>query len=673
MTNLLSSTRPMMGFWFSLVALFLMVDPVRASESAETLRSRNGVNLVEMSPTGTWVVAAARNGRVSGILAQRTGIPKVKPLLSIEGQISWLRWIGPDTLLASLWTRLGSQTLVFRFGQALEEFPTRFEKIKAPGQLVDALPLNNEEMLWELDYDKKNTVYRLTLDELLELGEKRDSRGRVARPKRALVTIYGSSHKWIVDRSGQPRVAWRRKETGYILLASKKSGGRLRKIYEFEDEEESRWLKPMALSADESKIIVGAYGGNNTHGLFELDPETGIIGDTVYQRDDVDIVRVRTDPITHELIAAISEPNGEAEYHYFESYRKRFEAGLDPRFPIETISITGGMPDGQSFIFFVSSATNPGEYFFRSAALNETSSIARVGSDIDRDQLSEVESFIVASEDGTQVEAYLTVPRDASGPAPLIVMPHGGPHGVRDRRVYDAFVQYLASWGFAVLQPNFRGSTGYGRDYLDAGKKEWARGIEDDIDAAVAHAIARPDIDGDRLCIVGGSYGGFSALASVVRHKDRYRCAISINGVSDIPLVSETSDFSDSKRVLEYWIDTVGDLKSERHQLIDASPAYHADKIDVPVFLIYGTQDRRVDPDHSHRMMLMLDLFGKEYDSLEIDGMRHSPGRLEWIIVMRAVRRNLTQHLLPEIVFQADPAIENGGKNPFRTKLRFER
>jgi dienelactone hydrolase len=670
----------MLGFpcwqWIaSLFVILLLVGPNRspASQSAETLRSRNGVEQVELSPTGKWIVAIARTGKLDGVLAQRVGSAEVESLIATESSINWLHWVGPDTLLTSVSTGMSNRVIVYRFSGIGSGVAAEARFIDAPGALVDALPLNDDELLWEYDYDGKNTVYRLTIEELAAFGVKRDRRGRAARPKRDLVTISGSSLGWLVDRSGEPRVAWRRDDSGYTLLVSKKSGGRLRRVYTFEDDDDDRWLKPMALTADESKIIVSAYNGMDTLGLHEFDPETGEIGETIFQRLDVDFTGVLVDPVTHEIVAAVSEPNGEKDYHYFDSYREKFKAGLDPRFPIESTAIYGGTQDRKKFVFFVSSATNPGAYFYRDVSKGISIPIARVGADIDRRLLSDVESFVVESEDGTEVEAYLTIPRDVSGAAPLVVMPHGGPYEVRDRRVYDPLVQYLASWGFAILQPNYRGSSGYGRAFLESGKKEWARGIEDDIDAAVEHAITRPDVDEGRVCIIGGSYGGFSALTSVVRHKDRYRCAISLNGVSDIPLLAETSDYSDSKRVLELYSDHIGDLKTERNLLVDASPAYHADEIDVPVFMIYGTRDRRVDPDHAHRMMLMLELFGKDFDSLEIDGMRHSPGRLEWIIVMRAIRRNLTRHLMPGIEFAADPEIEVDRTVDFDPRLRFER
>lgn len=238
---------------------------------------------------------------------------------------------------------------------------------------------------------------------------------------------------------------------------------------------------------------------------------------------------------------------------------------------------------------------------------------------------------------------------------PLVVMPHGGPHSVRDDHAYDPFAQYLASWGYAVLQVNYRGSSGYGLEFAQLGRREWARGIEDDIDAAVERARQHPAIDAGRLCIVGGSYGGFSALASVVRHRDRYRCAVSINGASDVPFIGESSDFADSERSMQSWQRMVGDVENERETLLEISPAYHVDRIEAPVLVVYGTRDRRVDPDHSHRVLAMLELYGKPHEVLEIEGAEHGFHRHEWIIVARTVRRFLSEHLLPGVPFVPDP------------------
>ena len=208
---------------------------------------------------------------------------------------------------------------------------------------------------------------------------------------------------------------------------------------------------------------------------------------------------------------------------------------------------------------------------------------------------------------------------------------------------------------------NYRGSSGYGRRFQEAGKREWALGIEDDIDAAVELVMARPEIDASRVCMVGGSYGGFSALASLVRHPDRYRCAVTINGVTDIPLLFETSDFADSPRALESFAEIVGDPESERDRLIELSPLYRTAEIRAPVLVVFGTADRRVDPEHAHRLLLMLEAQGGRFEELEIRDGAHSPTPREWTLIARRLRHFLTRQLHPGATVLPDPPVEGAG------------
>ncbi len=639
--------------------------------SAEALYSRDGIQRVLLSPTGAWAAAEASRGRVNGILAQRIGRPETVSVFATEAELLGIRWIGPDSLLASFASESGWQrVLVIRLEMLGARLTASKRWVEAGGRLVDPLPLEADSVLWEFDYDGRNSVYRLTIDELVTYGEDRDRRGRKIRPGERLATIRGTAHRWLVDRKGEPRVAWRRDDDGYSILYRKPASGSFEKVYAYSDDDDAAELVPVYLSADEASIVVFAYRGGDTLGLHTFDAESGEFGETLLRRSDVDVNSVLVDEVAHEIIAGGYEADGLQRWSYLAGYRERFAPLLGDAFPFEAIEVEGATPDRKLFLFRVASATEPGKFYVRDVAANRTIPVGSGRSQIDRDRLSPVDAFVVESADGTEVEAFLTRPRSSSRPAPLVVMPHGGPIGVRDRRVFDPMVQYLASWGFAVLQPNYRGSSGYGLEYRAAGKKQWARGIEDDIDAAVQHARALPEVDGSRLCIVGGSYGGFSALASVIRHKELYRCAISINGVSDIPLLYDSSDIADSKRSLAFYEEHVGDLETERGRLVDASPAYHVDEIEVPVFFIYGTEDRRVDPDHAHRMMLMLELFGREFESLEVEGMAHSPRGLEGVIVARAVRRNLTRYLEPSGSFVPDPPIEGSSSDGLLPRLR---
>ena len=363
---------------------------------------------------------------------------------------------------------------------------------------------------------------------------------------------------------------------------------------------------------------------------------------------------MQTDSVTGDLVAAIYGESGETRFHYFPEYRDAFLSRIDAEWKAETVAVVSKSVDRSKFVFLVSGSTNPGDFYFQSMA-GKPSQVAQIAGEVDREQLTPVKSIHVKSSDGTQVEAFLSISRAAKGPAPLVVMPHGGPIGVHDSREYDPLVQYLTSWGFAVVQVNYRGSSGYGLAFERLGKKQWALGIEDDIDAAVEHAMKMTEIDEGRVCIVGGSYGGFSALASVIRHRGRYRCAITLNGATDIPLLYDSSDFADSKQIMEFYREYVGDLATERDKLIEISPVYRSADLDVPILVVHGTADRRVDPDHAHRLILMLELYGKEYESVTVKDAEHSFDRGEWIVVARAARRFLTKHLMPDVTFSADP------------------
>jgi dipeptidyl aminopeptidase/acylaminoacyl peptidase len=217
--------------------------------------------------------------------------------------------------------------------------------------------------------------------------------------------------------------------------------------------------------------------------------------------------------------------------------------------------------------------------------------------------------FAVTSSDGLEIESFFTLPE--SEDVPLVVMPHGGPFGIADERTYDPTVQFLAFSGWAVLQVNYRGSAGYGRAFLEAGKQQWGTGIEDDIEAAVRHVVAQGWVDPDRVCIFGGSYGGYSALMSAIRYPERYRCAATFAGVTDIPLMFSTSDWASNTVLTAMQRDIIGDPDTQYEALRDLSPVFRVDEIGVPVLVAHGRWDERVDIDHAYRLKMMFDLHGQ--------------------------------------------------------------
>ncbi|HEX8379211.1 MAG TPA: S9 family peptidase [Allosphingosinicella sp.] len=212
-----------------------------------------------------------------------------------------------------------------------------------------------------------------------------------------------------------------------------------------------------------------------------------------------------------------------------------------------------------------------------------------------------MEAVRYAARDGLPVPAYLTLPvgRPAKG-LPLIVMPHGGPF-IRDSWVYEPWVQFLANRGYAVLQPNFRGSTGYGKAYVEAASGQFGRKMQDDLDDGVAWLTERGIVDPKRVCMMGASYGGYAAMWAAVRNPDLYRCSVSFAGISDIPsmLRYDRSKFV-ATRYYRDWRDRI--RGPEDFDLKNVSPINRAREIRVPMLIAHGEKDSNVPANQSKRL-----------------------------------------------------------------------
>lgn len=628
-----------------------------AGHAAKHLYPTGKILRVRVSPDGEWIVGTVINNNTTAIMAQRFGSGEISIVKTSTQSIHSIDWIGRDTLLVVFGRGSDRQLLRVNFKRIDHggfEFDTRW--FKASGQLVHPLSLVDNVVVWEFDHRGENSVHHVGIDDLIKLGRNTDRNRRSLRIGKKVASIKGTSHRWIVDKAGYPIVANRRDETGYTILYRSTNSAGFEEIASYEDESVDI-INPVGLTADGKNLLVFAYHGQDTLGLFEFDPRSKTFEREVYRRDDADLTYAQIDSITREIFSVTYEVAGQTRYHYLKAARSRYADKLGPDDPpIDTIHVVSSTTNRERFIYWSGGATEPGAHYLRSAPTNETFLVGKTGATLNRKSLAPTEAFHVTSEDGTVVEAFLTRPlAPIVTPSPLLVMPHGGPIGVRDSQVFDPVLQYLASWGFAVLQVNYRGSSGYGRAFESAGKKQWAQGIEDDIDAATEHAMALSEIDGDNVCIIGGSYGGFSAIVSVIRHPTRYRCAVTINGASDIPLLAESSDFADSKRVLAAFEENTGDLETEREKLLAISPAYNLRDVETPILVVFGDKDRRVDQDHAHRVITMLWLYGKEYEEVRVDGGAHSFNRDQWIDTLPRIRKYLMKYLMPGEVYEGDP------------------
>jgi dipeptidyl aminopeptidase/acylaminoacyl peptidase len=286
--------------------------------------------------------------------------------------------------------------------------------------------------------------------------------------------------------------------------------------------------------------------------------------------------------------------------------------------------------DGKLAIIRADADRVPPRYYLFDVETNHLSQIVSVLPGIDSEQMRPMEPYKLKVRDGTEMFAYLTRPDDSDGPFPMVVLPHGGPHGVRDYWSFNAEVQMLASRGYAVLQVNYRGSGGYGRDFLYGGYGKWGTVMQDDLTDATHWAIDTGIAAEDRICIYGGSYGGYAAMMGVVREPDLYQCAIAYVGVYDIELMFKKGDIPNRDSGVVFLKEAVGEDKED---LRARSPVHNLDKVKAPVFIVHGAQDHRVDVKHAYRLRDGLKKLGKPYEWMlkpnEGHGFYKSENRLE--------------------------------------------
>lgn len=281
--------------------------------------------------------------------------------------------------------------------------------------------------------------------------------------------------------------------------------------------------------------------------------------------------------------------------------------------------------DHQRLLLKTTGPQEPGAFHLYDLKSRRLHLIATAAPWLEPERLARMETLRIKTRDGAEVTAYLSIPAGAGpGPLPMVVLPHGGPE-VRDYYDYDQFAQALATRGWLVLQPNFRGSAGYGKAFADAGRKHWGDRMQADIEDAVAQVVAAGRADPARLAICGASYGGYAALMGAVRKPSQYKAVVAIAGVSDLVemLRDERADGEDSPSY-RYWVRTAGDPAYDEAMLRAASPRLRAGEITAPVLLVHGDDDSVVLPRQSKMMADALKAAGRPPEFLTLAGEGHS-------------------------------------------------
>lgn len=328
------------------------------------------------------------------------------------------------------------------------------------------------------------------------------------------------------------------------------------------------------------------------------------------------------DPWRHRVIG-VNWKEDLPKQQFFDAELAKIYAAVQPMFDTGYVTLDSWSRDRSRVLLFGEKAGDAGAYYVYEPATQKLRLIGKRYPQLAApEHLGERSAIKFRARDGTQVPAYFTMPAGVEPKKlPLVLLVHGGPHA-RDDFTFDWWSSFLASRGYAVLQVNFRGSTGYGYDWFNAGRGRWGDGVmQTDVEDGVDALVKAGYVDGTRVCIVGGSYGGYAALAGATVTPDRYACAASINGVSDPEdLLKDAQRAGKSSMIAEWWGKSMG---SDLEQLRRVSPLRHADKVRIPVLLLHGLEDSVVPIEQSRAMHAKLQRAKRDVRYAELGGDDH--------------------------------------------------
>ena len=382
---------------------------------------------------------------------------------------------------------------------------------------------------------------------------------------------------------------------------------------------------PVAMSPDASTLWVLSSVQTDKVVAAAFDLETNRFGDTLFAHRRVDVDDIVMSPDSTRPVGVRYTEGGLVQYAFFSAQHDAEFESIKAHFPGHSVISIGRSASSGRQLVFTSSTSMPGTMHVCDVNEDWCELIDSIAPWLDGRELSETIALQVESSDGIVVDAYLTLPVHADDSVPLLALPHGGPIGISDRRYFSSEVQWLAHNGYAVLQVNYRGSGGYGESFEKAGLREWGRGIEDDIEAAVYRVLDDyPILDAERVGIFGASYGGYSALMSVIRNPELFKCAASFAGVMDLTLLfTQSAARQQSDDLRDTLIEYVGDPHIDFEEQIENSPVYRYKDITRPVFLAHGLNDAVVDYEHTWRMQKMLRLKGAPPSLVMMRGVGH--------------------------------------------------
>jgi len=453
----------------------------------------------------------------------------------------------------------------------------------------------------------------------------------------------GNITDWVLDHKGQIRYAISTDGVNNTLHYRKSNKGKFKPLRTFNFKET---FSPIFFDEKNENVYVISNIGRNTTAAVLVNPETLKEIKVVYENENYDLNNLSYSKKTRKLTSGGYIDWRQREKFFDKKYEDIYKQIVD-EIGEKEITFTSHDDEEEVFIIYAGSDRSKGMYYTYDYNSKKLSFLANPSPWIKEEEMAEMKPITYTTRDGLKIEGYLTLPRGVKAKnLPVIVNPHGGPWA-RDEWGYNSEIQFLANRGFAVLQMNFRGSTGYGRKFWESSFKQWGRTMQNDVSDGVKWIVDEGIADSSRICIYGGSYGGYATLAGLTYTPDLYKCGVDYVGVSNLITFMKTIP-PYWKPMLEMLYEMVGNPTTNegKERLIESSPFYNAEKIKAPLFVAQGAKDPRVNIEESNQIVSALEKRGVEVKYLikenEGHGFHNQENRFEFYTEME---KFLSEHL----------------------------
>jgi dipeptidyl aminopeptidase/acylaminoacyl peptidase len=639
---------------FALLLMAFALVPARAAMSeppaVEAFFARAKLQSARISPSGKWlaITAAAGTGRLALAVVDTEG--KQQPQITASfsnADVTWFSWVNDERLVftvADLFVGVGEERIgglysVKRDGSQQRQLsqPVRYhatELLSVPEGGGDVV------IVGDYEFDIRGELDSVNADRVNVVDGRRTSLSQ-DRPAHA--------KGWLFDPSGEPKVVVVTRDGKVTIFWRDSPAAAWRPIASYP--EFQLGFRPVAVDGRGTLYGVVPEGKAGTGVLTRFDFATGKPSSDAIVRTpgfDFDGRLVFSSDSTLVGVRLVTDAETSA---WFEPAMKRVQAAVDKKLPGHVNHVSCADCKAPAIVLVDSySDQDPGSVWIYRPATDEWHLVGQHRPAIDPSKMATLDLHRIKARDGSELPVWITLPPGAPPKSPAVVLVHGGPQVRGVQWGWNPEAQFLASRGYVVIEPEFRGSEGYGEEHMEAGWKHWGDTMQDDNADALAWAVAQGIVDPTRACIAGASYGGYATLMSLIRHPDTYRCGVAWVAVTDPRLLFNEEWASDSQEEgRRYYLPLVlGDPVKDADALRRSAPVERAGEIKVPLLLAFGRDDRRVPLEHGYRMRAALTAAGHPPEWVVYDGEGHGWRTLEHRYdFYRRVERFLATQLTP--------------------------